>query len=235
MSHPVRARASLLLALLLCCTAVTAILPQRALPILRSPSTLQITASEPRQSAATSKVSQVIATVTVSFTRLLNGFKAIPSNLQRQQQLKALRKQKGEEAITYSEFMFLQEAAEDVAKIVRAGLFCAVSPEYFFYSYLVIPMMSSASNPWAWRTLPSGFDTEDDKFARDRIVAARRQSAMVTALTVMFSGTAEDVDAKTRLRGGGGARAVRGIGGMRCFPITPYTCWCQPAPSCLQS
>ena len=141
---------------------------------------------------------KVIDNLKASFGRLLQGFQAIPGNFQRQQQLKKLRKDEGDSAISYADFKFLENAAEDVSKILRAGLFCAVSPEYFFYSYLVIPMMSGASNPWAWRTLPSGFDTEADKSARDRIVAQRRQAALVTALSHLFSGCAEDVDAKLR-------------------------------------
>lgn len=64
---------------------------------------------------------------------------------------------------------------------------------------MVIPVLSGSS-PWAWRTLPSGFDTENDKFARERICIHRRQAALVSALSNLFAGCAEDTDDKLRVK-----------------------------------
>jgi hypothetical protein len=141
---------------------------------------------------------KVISTVTTAALRLVAGVSSIPSNFQKEQRLKKKRREQGDAALSYAEFKFLENVKDDLGKIFRAGLFCAASPEYFFYTYLVIPIMSSGSNPWAWRTLPSGFDTEDDLDARDRVCVQRRQAALVTGLVHLFSGCSEDTDEKTR-------------------------------------
>lgn len=135
--------------------------------------------------------------IKAAFTRLISGLKSLPLDFQKQRELRTLEKQRGSGALSYSDFKFLERAGDDVGKLLRAGLFCLASPEYFFYSYLVIPVMSSG-NPWAWRTHPSGFDSQEDKFSRDRICIHRRQIAVVSALTTLFAGCADDSDAKLR-------------------------------------
>ena len=135
--------------------------------------------------------------VKAAFSRLVSGLKSLPLDFQKQRELRTLQKQRGNGALSYSEFKFLERAGDDVGKLLRAGLFCLASPEYFFYSYLVIPMMSSG-NPWAWRTHPSGFDSGEDKFSRDRICIHRRQIAVVSALTTLFAGCADDSDVKLK-------------------------------------
>jgi len=142
-------------------------------------------------------VDKVVDTVKASLIRVLAGLQSIPATFQKQQRLKNLRKQRGDAALSFADFKFLERAGDDVGKLLRAGLFCVVSPEYFFYTYLVIPVMSG-KNAWAWRTLPSGFDTEDDRDARERICVHRRQAALTSALSLFYSGCAEDSDDKTR-------------------------------------
>ena len=156
--------------------------------------------STPSYSAAitpqSGSVENALDGVKASLKRILTGFMTIPSNFQRQRRLKTILKQQGSSTISYSDFKFLERVGDDFGKILRAGLFCLVSPEYFFYTYLVIPVMSGG-NPWAWRTLPSGFDTEEDRFARERICIHRRQTALVSALTTLFVHT-DDTELKLR-------------------------------------
>jgi len=149
------------------------------------------------QSGTSDTANKALDGVKASLRRILTGFMTIPSNFQRQRRLKTILKQRGSTTISYPDFKFLELVGEDFGKILRAGLFCLVSPEYFFYTYLVIPVMSGG-NPWAWRTLPSGFDTKEDRFTRESICIHRRQTALVSALTTLFAGCADDTELKLR-------------------------------------
>jgi hypothetical protein len=66
-----------------------------------------------------------------------------------------------------------------------------LSPELFFYSYIVSPLLSP-SNPFAWIPLPSSFDIMSDKRKRDNICLQRRMYSIVNALQVLRKDIIDD-------------------------------------------
>jgi hypothetical protein len=104
---------------------------------------------------------------------LTNGVTGFIKNYQRAQRLKELKKKKGDHALSFDEFKFLESSNEDLSKCFRLGITLPLSPEFFFYSYIVLPMMNS-NNPWAWIALPSSFDQPEMKKKREEVVVKKR-------------------------------------------------------------
>lgn len=101
------------------------------------------------------KVNDVSAHLQKTVNRILNGIKSIPKNFLEAERLKKIRKSRGNGALTFSEYGFIEKANEDMSKIFRMIITIPFSPEFFFYSYIVFPAMAS-NNPFAWSSMSSG-------------------------------------------------------------------------------
>ena len=85
--------------------------------------------------------------VVVVVNRFKNGLSMLPTQFTTSQKLKKKRKEEGGAALTYSEYMYIEQARDDFMKCIRLALTASISPEFFFYSNLIIPAISSG-NPW---------------------------------------------------------------------------------------
>jgi hypothetical protein len=132
-----------------------------------------------------------------SLTRLVNGVKQAPTQIREVNLLKKRVKAEGDGSLTYSEYKFLERSKDDFMKCVRLGLTASVSPELFFYSYIVVPAIS-VDNPWAWVQLPSAFDNEKEQGMRNRIKIKRRQHAVMRGMTNLMENSIDDAPAKMR-------------------------------------
>jgi hypothetical protein len=73
-----------------------------------------------------------------------------------------------------------------------------LSPEFFFYSYIVFPMMAP-NNPWAWNSWPTGFDSDPaDIEARKVTLEKRRIQAVVSSLVTLKGEAVDEMDAARR-------------------------------------
>jgi hypothetical protein len=79
------------------------------------------------------------------------------------QRLEEIRKKGGDNALSFSDYQFLKRAGSDKWKFLRMLVTIPISPELFFYSYVVFPMIS-AGNPWAWQSLLCKFSTWSNIF-----------------------------------------------------------------------
>eukprot|EP01038_Epipyxis_sp_PR26KG_P014915 gene14915-20064_t len=129
---------------------------------------------------------------------VFDGFRGIITNYLKAEKLKSIRKIEGEEALTFGEFKFLEQSKEDIGKIFRLAITIPFSPEFFFYSYLVMPIMSFPSNPWAWSAMPSSFDNEETYQKRQKIINKRRIQALVRSLVTLKDDTLDNIAEKTR-------------------------------------
>jgi hypothetical protein len=114
------------------------------------------------------------------------------SNFKKAEKLKKLRKNKGDEALSFSDFRFLEKAKEDWSKSFKLMITIPFSPEFFFYSYIVFPMMST-DNPWAWKAMPSSFDDPADKVRRHNALRKRRVQAVVVAIQTLQNDLQDDL------------------------------------------
>ena len=105
--------------------------------------------------AKPNKVDDIAAHLQKTVNRIINGVKSIPKNFLEADRLKKLRKAGGNEALTFTEYRFIEKASEDLSKIFRMIVTIPFSPEFFFYSYIVFPAMAT-NNPFAWSSMSSG-------------------------------------------------------------------------------
>ncbi|RYG66491.1 hypothetical protein EON64_09645, partial [archaeon] len=91
-------------------------------------------------------------------------------------------------SLSFSDFQFLERMQEDFNKALRIVVTIPLSPEFFFYSYLVFPLFSS-NNPWAWRAMPSSFDDPADASLRAHILRQRRLQAVVSSVLALKADT----------------------------------------------
>lgn len=127
-----------------------------------------------------------------NFALLELGLKHTILNFKKAQKLKKLRKRKGDTALSFTDFKFLEESKEDMSKSFRLLVTFPFSPEFFFYSYIVFPMMS-VDNPWAWKAMPSSFDHPGDKLRRESALTKRRIRAVLTSLQTLQNDVMDDI------------------------------------------
>ena len=60
-----------------------------------------------------------------------------------------------------------------------------LSPEFFLYIYVLNPLLTSDTSPWAWKMHPSTFDTIENKIKCDNILIKRRLSAIINFLNIL--------------------------------------------------
>ena len=128
---------------------------------------------------------------------LSRGIKGMFSNFSKNRRLRKIVKQNGKASISFTDFQSLETAKEDFSKCLRLLFTSTFGPEFFFYSYVVFPMMQS-SNPFSWRSLPSSFDIPEFKLLRRKIMKKRRIQTLMSAVQAINNEAIEDVPEKKR-------------------------------------
>lgn len=132
-----------------------------------------------------------------SLQRLVDGVRQGPAQVREVNLLKKRAKLEGADSLSYSEFRFIEKSGEDFKKCIRIAFTAYLSPELFFYSYVVIPAIS-VDNPWAWSTLPSTFDDAKEEGMRNVIKIKRRQHAVFRGVSGLMESTFDDIPEKMR-------------------------------------
>jgi predicted DNA-binding protein len=140
---------------------------------------------------------QLVGNIGRSLQRLVDGVRQGPAQIREVNLLKKRAKLDGDDSLSYSEFRFIERSREDFKKCVRLAFTAYLSPELFFYSYVVIPAIST-DNPWAWTTLPSTFDDAKEEGMRNVIKIKRRQHAVFRGVTGLMENTFDDIPEKIR-------------------------------------
>lgn len=140
-----------------------------------------------------SSIIHTIITILQSTTqRFVDGTTNFIQQTQEAEQIKKIKAKYGESALTYTQFKLLEQSKEDFGKMFRICVTIPISPQIFFYSYLVFPMLSAAS-PWAWRQFPSTFDeNKKDKIQRYRTIKQRRVTTLFSVLNTLLKETSEE-------------------------------------------
>jgi hypothetical protein len=143
-------------------------------------------------------ISNIKSSVVKSVKRVLTGFRVLIPNIKEYQKLSKIRKKQGDSFLSYSDFEKIQQGKEDFYKGLRLAFTIPLAPEFSFYSYLVSPMLAF-SNPWAWRSLPSSFDSdEDDLRERARIMHERRYAGLLSSVAAFQKQMVDDHETTTR-------------------------------------
>lgn len=135
--------------------------------------------SSPRFNLRNKEVDDFRANIIKNAHRIVKGVKEIITDFQKSQILKKKIKIGGEKSLTFSEFKFLEEFGKDTSKLFRLLITIPLSPEFFFYSYLVFPMLFSGNNPFAWNAFPSTFGFPEEEISRKAIIGKRRIQMLV--------------------------------------------------------
>lgn len=106
--------------------------------------------------------------------------------------IKQRSKKLGLPSISFTDYNFLERSKTDISKCFRLLITIPLSPEFFFYSYMIFPILS-ANNPWAWRALPSSFDDARDAIVRENAIVKRRVQTVVISLHTLKTDTLDDV------------------------------------------
>jgi hypothetical protein len=93
--------------------------------------------------------------VTKTIKNIFTGFASLSNNYVQSDFLKKTRREKGNQAITFSDYNFIKKVDKDCFKLLRMMVTVSISPDISFISYFIIPAFSSR-NPFAWSLLPSG-------------------------------------------------------------------------------
>jgi hypothetical protein len=145
-----------------------------------------------------SPVENAFDSVRKGFERILNGAKSIPGDFMEAERLKKLKKVRGLKALSFSEFKFLDQTKQDFGKLIRLAITFPFSPEFFFYSYIVFPMMAP-TNPWAWNSWPAGFDSDPvDMERRKSTLEKRRLQAAMSTIVALNGDSADELDEKKK-------------------------------------
>lgn len=120
-----------------------------------------------------------------------NGVVGLLRSIKEANRLRKVVNEGGRTALSFSEFQFLEQSKQDLHKAVRLLLMLPLSPHYFILSYVISPLVSK--NPWIWTSLPSTFDSEQHKAAREATMEKRRLLAAISSLNKL---KAESIDGK---------------------------------------
>ena len=165
--------------------------------VFSKPSTTIISAPDSMSSKGKVKFDETFGHVGTSFRRLSKGITSIIPNALELHKLRKRLKSDGA-SMSYSDFKRMERLADDISKLFRLGITIPLSPELFFYSYIVSPLLSP-SNPFAWNALPSGFDLERDRLRRQEICTHRRFFALVQALQNARKDIIDDFNVESRM------------------------------------
>lgn len=93
--------------------------------------------------------------VTQTVRNIFTGFASLSNNYIQSDFIKRTRREKGNQAITFSDYNFVTKVDKDCFKLLRMMVTISISPDISFLTYFIIPALS-ARNPFAWSLLPSG-------------------------------------------------------------------------------
>jgi hypothetical protein len=93
--------------------------------------------------------------VTKTVKNIFTGFASLANNYVQSDFIKKTRREKGNQAITFSDYNFMKKVDNDCVKALRMMLTICISPDISIISYFIIPAFSKR-NPFAWSLLPSG-------------------------------------------------------------------------------
>ena len=91
---------------------------------------------------------------------------------------------------TFSEFKHIERANGDFGRIFQMAISYPLSPMYFFYAYLVSPVLTRS--PWAWKSWPSCFDSQDDAKLRWDVQNKRALDGFMRGLIALSEGSGKD-------------------------------------------
>jgi hypothetical protein len=132
--------------------------------------------------------------------RWIDGTTGMYSNFREAERLKKIKKKHGERALSFSQFKFLEKASDDFQKMLKLGILLPISPQFFFYSNVLTPMIMSSwgSSPWTYRAFPSSFDNEPiDLLRRSQILRLRRVHAFFKTVLNIQHASVEDGSAES--------------------------------------
>lgn len=142
-------------------------------------------------------IGTLVENVGKTMDRLVQGVKQTPSQVRTVNLLKKRLRTEGPKALSYTDFKYIETSKDDFWKAIRLALTASVSAEFFFYSYLAVPAISP-NNPWSWVALPSVFDSEEDRQARNKIKIQRRQNAVLKSVSAIMEETGDESPEKLR-------------------------------------
>lgn len=126
------------------------------------------------------------------------GFSDLIPSFKTAWQLRQKSKREGILSLTYEESKKMEIAQSDAMGLVSKAFYLSMAKQWFLYSNVLMPLISS-NNPWLWvQNFPSVFDSPKYKAMRERILQQRRQQALVGALEQLQIETEEDKPAKQR-------------------------------------
>lgn len=152
-----------------------------------------VTNAAPKQKSRFEEITQQLS---ASINRIITGVTTIIPNGMEAMKIRQLVK-KEPQGVSFLEWKKVEQFSEDVSKVMRLAITIPLSPELFFYSYLVAPMFSP-TNPFAWISLPSVFDTATDREKRKSICIQRRFYSIVNALQIVRKEIIDDFSPDTR-------------------------------------
>ena len=147
--------------------------------------------------AGASPISTFSKGISKNIKRLFLGGKSLIPSLLEAQKLKKVRKEKGDKGLTFLQYKSIEKAKEDMSKFLRLAITVPLSPEFFFYSYIVFPMMSP-NNPHAWASLPSTFDDKEDKVIREKAMGKKRLQALISSISALKNECLDDFSPTAR-------------------------------------
>eukprot|EP01033_Poteriospumella_lacustris_P003966 gene3966-2822_t len=126
------------------------------------------------------------------------GFSDLIPSFKTAWQLRQKSKREGILSLTYEESKKMEIAQSDAMGLVSKAFYLSMAKQWFLYSNVLMPLISS-NNPWLWvQNFPSVFDSPKYKAMRERILQQRRHQALVGALEQFQIETEEDKPAKQR-------------------------------------
>eukprot|EP00607_Mallomonas_marina_P003629 CAMPEP_0182440606 /NCGR_PEP_ID=MMETSP1167-20130531/87173_1 /TAXON_ID=2988 /ORGANISM="Mallomonas Sp, Strain CCMP3275" /LENGTH=319 /DNA_ID=CAMNT_0024634611 /DNA_START=365 /DNA_END=1324 /DNA_ORIENTATION=- len=102
-------------------------------------------------------------------------------------QLRLKRDKYGLSSLSFTEYQILERAWDDLFKLGRMVIAYPLSPEFFFYIYVISPILSGSASPWGWKSLPSTFETREDQVKAIDILQKRRFHSILSSLHLLKS------------------------------------------------
>jgi len=134
-----------------------------------------------------SSIEDPFSSLKKSVDRVKNGlFKFIPA-MTKGNQLRLKRDKYGLSSLSFTEYQILERAWDDLFKLGRMVIAYPLSPEFFFYIYVISPILSGSASPWGWKSLPSTFETREDQVKAIDILQKRRFHSILSSLHLLKS------------------------------------------------
>eukprot|EP01041_Mallomonas_annulata_P007480 gene7480-15317_t len=134
-----------------------------------------------------------VSVVTDTIGRFRHGVLDMIQNVKDANRIRQKKNVDGLASLKHSEFLKLERTWDDMMKLGRMAISYPLSPEFFFYVYIVNPILSSSS-PWAWKALPSTFDTPENIIKCKDILKKRRVQAVISSIHLFKNTILEELN-----------------------------------------